>query len=113
MASAMSAVLVGMLRGYQLIISPLLGPRCRFYPSCSSYGLEAIKVHGPLKGCWLTLKRLSRCHPLGGSGGVDLVPPRSGSVSASSERSCIDHSCADRRDGTPVLRDTSSENDVS
>ncbi len=81
MTAGMTRLLTGLLRGYQLVLSPLLGPRCRFYPSCSSYGLEAIKVHGPLKGCWLTARRLSRCHPLGGPGGVDPVPPRKESSS--------------------------------
>ena len=84
LTSFMTRLLTGLLRGYQLVLSPLLGPRCRFYPSCSSYGLEAIKVHGPLKGCWLTARRLSRCHPLGGPGGVDPVPPRKGHASSAS-----------------------------
>jgi putative membrane protein insertion efficiency factor len=64
------------IRGYQLFISPLLGQRCRFYPSCSNYALEAIEVHGALKGAWLALKRIARCHPWH-PGGVDPVPPRS------------------------------------
>lgn len=67
------APFVLIIRAYQLLISPLLGPRCRFYPSCSHYGIEALQTHGLLKGSWLTLKRISRCHP-GNEGGVDLVP---------------------------------------
>lgn len=63
-----------LIRGYQLLISPLLGSNCRFYPSCSSYTLEAIERHGPLKGSWLGLKRILRCHPFS-AGGVDPVPP--------------------------------------
>jgi putative membrane protein insertion efficiency factor len=63
------------IRAYQLVLSPLLGPRCRFYPSCSSYALEAIRTHGPLKGTWLAGRRLLRCHPWN-PGGVDLVPER-------------------------------------
>ncbi|MCS2610603.1 membrane protein insertion efficiency factor YidD [Halomonas dongshanensis] len=66
-------LLVGLVRGYQLVISPLLGPRCRFWPSCSSYTIEALKVHGPLRGSWLSLKRIVKCHP-GHSGGMDPVP---------------------------------------
>ncbi|MDD3609985.1 MAG: membrane protein insertion efficiency factor YidD [Halothiobacillaceae bacterium] len=61
------------IRFYQLFISPLLGPRCRFYPSCSNYALEAIEVHGVLKGGWMALKRVLRCHPLH-PGGYDPVP---------------------------------------
>ena len=62
-----------LIRAYQLIISPWIGPRCRFTPTCSRYGIEALKKYGPLKGIWLTAKRLSRCHPWGGSG-YDPVP---------------------------------------
>ena len=60
--------------GYRRIISPWLGPRCRFYPSCSAYAIEALQTHGTLHGMWLTLKRLGRCHPFH-AGGVDPVPP--------------------------------------
>ncbi|MBK4987730.1 membrane protein insertion efficiency factor YidD [Pseudomonas sp. S36] len=73
--------LVALIRGYQLIISPLLGPRCRFYPSCSHYAIEALRVHGAGRGSWLTLLRLLRCHPLN-PGGVDPVPPRKNSTDA-------------------------------
>ena len=66
-------LLIGPIRAYQLVISPLIGPRCRFYPTCSSYGIEAIQRHGPVKGGWLTLKRIAKCHPLH-PGGIDLVP---------------------------------------
>jgi len=58
---------------YRWIIRPMLVPSCRFYPSCSTYSLEAIKVHGAIKGSYLTIKRVCRCHPLS-EGGVDLVP---------------------------------------
>lgn len=71
--------LVALIRGYQLIISPLLGPRCRFYPSCSHYAIEALRVHGAGRGSWLTLRRLLRCHPLH-PGGVDPVPPEKNST---------------------------------
>ena len=65
-----------MIRGYQLVISPLLGPRCRFYPSCSHYAQEALQVHGLRRGGWLALRRIGRCHPWH-PGGVDPVPPAS------------------------------------
>jgi len=69
----MRFVLKYLIRGYQLAISPLLGPRCRFYPSCSHYAIEAIETHGSLRGTWLTIKRISRCHPWH-EGGFDPVP---------------------------------------
>lgn len=58
---------------YQLFISPLIGPACRYTPTCSVYGIEALKKHGPLKGGWLTLKRIVTCNPWGGQG-YDPVP---------------------------------------
>ncbi len=58
---------------YQWILSPLLGPKCRFTPTCSNYALEAFTKYGPLKGFWLAVKRISRCHPWGGHG-HDPVP---------------------------------------
>lgn len=69
----MSCLLLGLIRVYQLIISPLLGPRCRYIPTCSSYALEAITRYGAGRGSWLSCKRLCRCHPWGGSG-YDPVP---------------------------------------
>ncbi|MDQ6526437.1 membrane protein insertion efficiency factor YidD [Nocardioides sp. LHD-245] len=68
-------VLVGLVRGYQLLVSPLLGPTCRYYPSCSAYAVQALQVHGALRGSWLAVRRLLRCHPWA-PGGVDHVPPR-------------------------------------
>ena len=65
----------GLIRFYQKWISPLLGPRCRFQPTCSQYALEAIQAHGTLKGSWLGTKRLCKCHPLGSSG-FDPVPTK-------------------------------------
>lgn len=64
---------IATIRIYQMVISPWLGPKCRFTPTCSSYGIEAFKKYGVFKGSWLTAKRLSRCHPFGGSG-FDPVP---------------------------------------
>jgi putative membrane protein insertion efficiency factor len=67
-------LLLGLVGIYRQLISPLLGPpRCRFVPSCSGYALEAIERHGAWRGSWLTLRRLLRCHPWGGSG-FDPVP---------------------------------------
>ena len=62
---------------YRWLLSPLLPPACRFYPSCSAYALQALKVHGPFRGSVLALRRLGRCHPLN-PGGVDMVPPPAG-----------------------------------
>lgn len=68
-------ITIGILKGYQYIISPILGPRCRFYPSCSHYAIEAINEHGVASGFWFTLKRIVKCHPFH-KGGVDLVPKK-------------------------------------
>lgn len=62
-----------LIKFYQWFISPMLGPKCRFTPTCSQYALEAFEKHGPFKGFWLALKRISRCHPWGGQG-YDPVP---------------------------------------
>ena len=71
----MKYLLIGLLRAYRLLISPLYGQVCRYYPSCSAYALEAVQVHGSLRGSWLAARRLLRCHPWA-AGGVDKVPPR-------------------------------------
>jgi len=71
----MRYVLMGLIRLYQKTIGPLLGPVCRFYPSCSVYAFEAIKTHGAVYGTYLAVRRLLRCHPWN-PGGVDLVPPK-------------------------------------
>lgn len=63
------------IRLYQLMISPILPPACRFYPTCSAYAMEAIKIHGLAAGSWLAIKRLCRCHPWGGCG-YDPVPKK-------------------------------------
>ncbi|WP_353854847.1 membrane protein insertion efficiency factor YidD [Bacillus sp. Bos-x628] len=75
----MKQIFIGIIRFYQKFISPMTPPSCRFYPTCSNYGLEAIKTHGALKGGWLTMKRILKCHPLH-PGGVDPVPPKKGKV---------------------------------
>jgi len=68
-----SRVLTVVLRGYQRWISPLLGPACRFHPTCSHYASEAIERHGAARGVWLALRRVGRCHPFH-AGGLDPVP---------------------------------------
>ena len=69
----MRALFTALIRLYQWTLSPLLGPKCRFYPSCSNYALEAIQRFGILHGSWLALRRLGRCHPWH-PGGIDPVP---------------------------------------
>ena len=69
----MKYVLIGILRVYRAVISPLYGNVCKFYPSCSAYALEAVGVHGAAKGTWLAARRLGRCHPWS-LGGYDPVP---------------------------------------
>ena len=65
---------IALIKLYQWIVSPMLGPsKCRFTPTCSNYAIDAFKKHGPFKGFWLTVKRISRCHPWGGHG-YDPVP---------------------------------------
>ena len=73
-AGVVARLLLVLLDGYRRWVSPLLGPRCRFAPSCSAYALEALEVHGAGRGTWLTLRRLGRCHPFH-PGGHDPVPP--------------------------------------
>ena len=71
------ALLSAPIRAYRLLLSPMMPGRCRFNPSCSAYALDALDQHGPVKGLWLTVRRLARCHPiswLGGSSGFDPVP---------------------------------------
>ena len=80
------ALLIALLRSYRLLISPLYGQVCRYHPSCSAYALDAVREHGSIRGSWLTLRRLGRCHPWA-AGGYDPVPPRSYRVSAGSSPS--------------------------
>jgi putative membrane protein insertion efficiency factor len=75
-------LVLSVLRGYKRWVSPLFGQRCRFYPSCSSYTLEAVERFGVLRGGWLGIKRISKCHPFH-PGGLDPVPP--------DPASCHDH----------------------
>ncbi|WP_413083968.1 membrane protein insertion efficiency factor YidD [Thermaurantiacus sp.] len=69
---------MALVRGYQLALSPIVGPSCRFRPSCSAYALEALRLHGALKGTGLAVRRLLRCHPWGGQGFDPVPPPRPG-----------------------------------
>ena len=73
----MTRLLVALLRGYQLLLSPMMGQSCRFYPSCSNYAIEALRIHGSARGSLLSLRRVCKCHPWN-DGGVDLVPPAGG-----------------------------------
>lgn len=73
MDKLLASFLLMMITVYQRFISPWIAPRCRFYPTCSSYGLEAVKLHGGYRGGILTIKRIARCHPWGGYG-IDFVP---------------------------------------
>jgi putative membrane protein insertion efficiency factor len=72
-----SKVLIALIRVYQFAISPLLGQRCRYYPSCSTYAVEALRAHGAVRGMGLATWRLLRCNPFS-DGGYDPVPPRHG-----------------------------------
>lgn len=70
---ALNPLLIGLIKAYQYLLSPVLGGSCRYTPTCSQYGIEALRKYGPFKGSWLTLKRIGRCHPWGGHG-HDPVP---------------------------------------
>lgn len=73
LSKLIAVILIAPVRFYQLAISPMLPPACRFTPSCSQYAIEALRRHGPLRGSYLAVKRILRCHPWGGSG-YDPVP---------------------------------------
>ncbi|MFL6138948.1 MAG: membrane protein insertion efficiency factor YidD [Frankiaceae bacterium] len=83
----MAGALLVLLAGYRRMVSPLLGPRCRFYPSCSAYAVEAIRARGALRGGWLTARRLARCHPFH-PGGYDPVPLPASPSRSTGARSC-------------------------
>lgn len=71
----MRSIAIFLIRGYQWLLSPLLGNNCRFHPTCSEYAIEALRTHGFGRGTWLALRRIGRCHPWGDAG-HDPVPPR-------------------------------------
>ena len=73
LADGPAILLRGLIKFYQYVVSPIIGPRCRYLPTCSEYAAEAVERHGAVAGGWLALKRLGRCHPWGGSG-LDPVP---------------------------------------
>jgi putative membrane protein insertion efficiency factor len=76
-SSALTQLLLAPLRLYKRFISPMLPPACRFHPSCSVYAMGALRVHGPFRGLALTVRRISKCHPLH-SGGLDPIPSKNG-----------------------------------
>ena len=68
-------IIIGIIKGYQRFLSPLLGKNCRFSPSCSFYAIDSVARFGVIKGSWLAIKRIAKCHPLN-EGGIDPVPPK-------------------------------------
>lgn len=104
--SLAARILVLLVTGYRRFISPMMGPHCRFYPSCSAYALGAVRAHGALRGSWLTVRRLSRCHPFH-PGGIDPVPlarparartgQPAGPAAGTAERTAAGRPAADRR----------------
>jgi uncharacterized protein len=88
-ASPAARVLLVLLAGYRNFVSPLLGPRCRFYPSCSAYAVEAVQLHGAARGSWLALRRLARCQPFH-RGGLDFVPGSPRARGSDAEGSALD-----------------------
>ena len=86
----MKTVLLWLVRAYQVALSPMFGPSCRFYPTCSNYAMDAIREHGALKGAMLAAVRLAKCHPWH-PGGFDPVPKKPGQQDASHACNCGHH----------------------
>ncbi|MFT5839889.1 MAG: putative membrane protein insertion efficiency factor [Flavobacteriales bacterium] len=74
-SAALRKIPIGIIKLYQMVLSPMLGPTCRFHPSCSYYAIDAITEHGLIKGTWISIKRILKCHPLN-NGGYDPVPKK-------------------------------------
>lgn len=89
----MKWLVLRLIRLYQLVLSPIIGQQCRFHPTCSQYTMEAVELHGVLKGLWLGVRRISRCHPFH-EGGFDPVPGSKDALSAKGDepRDPHDHS---------------------
>jgi len=94
--SRTARLLVGLVAGYRKFVSPLLMERCRFYPSCSAYALEAIQIHGAGRGSLLAVRRLGRCHPFH-PGGLDPVPPARGDDATKQQEAGVGDSAANAR----------------
>lgn len=82
----MKSVLLGLIKAYQYILSPMAGPKCKFYPSCSAYAAEAIARHGALAGLYMAIGRIARCHPFS-RGGYDPVPEKKACPCGETEQS--------------------------
>jgi putative membrane protein insertion efficiency factor len=90
-ASLVARILVAPIRFYQRFISPALPASCRYYPTCSAYAVESLQVHGALRGSWLSVRRVARCHPWH-AGGFDPVPPRRERSSAADSSPAVESS---------------------
>ncbi len=75
MTRCLTAIFIGLIRLYQVLLSPLMGGQCRFHPTCSHYGIDALRAWGPGRGSWLTIRRILRCNPFV-EGGYDPVPAK-------------------------------------
>src|SRR5918992_1547940 len=99
----MKHLLIGLLRAYRAVISPLYGQVCRYHPSCSAYALQAVGEHGSVRGSWLAVRRLGRCHPWT-AGGYDPVPPERDAAMAAGAPAVPENSPAARPVTMPVNR---------
>lgn len=89
--SPLALALKGAVLAYRWGVSPVLGPRCRYMPSCSEYALEALAAHGGVKGGWLAARRVCRCHPWGGSGWDPVPQPGKAAGSPETSPTCVGH----------------------
>lgn len=95
-----SRCLIALVYVYKYCISPVIGPRCRFYPTCSTYMIEAIQLHGPIKGTLMGLRRIGRCHPYN-DGGYDPVPGSVEEQNNISHKACGSHEHHDKANKAP------------